>query len=109
VDWDDLGVGGDQAEIRAVVGPESSTSIGAGFCRFSNCRFDWELGYDEVIHVIEGEIAVIRGDQVLRGGPGDVLFLPRGSRVTYAIASSCLLFYAAYPVDWQERMESAHA
>jgi mannose-6-phosphate isomerase-like protein (cupin superfamily) len=33
---------------------------------------------DELFYVLEGEHIVERGDTVLRAGPGDVVFLPRG-------------------------------
>jgi ethanolamine utilization protein EutQ len=102
-------VGGKRAEIRAVVGPEHSDTLGAGLCRFARVRFDWELTYDECLHVLEGAMEVHRDGEVLRASAGDVVFLPQGSAVTYVFDDECLLFYAAYPVDWQERLEAAGA
>lgn len=105
--WADLGAGGDLAEIKPTVTTEHSTTLGAGFCRFERCRFEWKLTYDECVHVLEGAMEVRHGDDVVRAGPGDVVFLAAGSDVVYDFPDRCLLFYAAYPVDWQERMEAA--
>jgi len=103
--WEDLGVEGDLAEIKPLVGPERSQSLGAGLCRFERSSFDWTLTYDECIHVLEGAIEVRTGDDRLRAEAGEVLFLPSGTELTYVVEDRCLLFYAAYPVDWQARLE----
>lgn len=96
-----LGVAGARlAEVAQAVGPERSGTLGCGFARFEGCRFPWELSYDEVVHVLEGSMRVLVGGDELAAGPGDVVFLPRGSRVEYRFDGACTLFFATYPVDW---------
>lgn len=107
--WEDLGAGGTRSEIMSLVGPDRSDSIAAGLCVFEDARFDWKLTYDEVIHVLDGRVEVHAGEQLLRGETGDVLFLPRDTQVTYVFPGVCRLFFAAYPADWQERLEAADA
>lgn len=88
------------AEVAQAIGPEHSSTIGCGFARFAGCRLPWELTYDECIHVLEGTMRVaVRGEELL-AGPGDVLFLPRGSKVEYRFEQACTVFFATYPVDW---------
>jgi ethanolamine utilization protein EutQ len=107
IPWEELGVEGEQAQIRPVVGTDVSDSMAAGLCRFTRTRFAWQLTYDECIHVLEGRMEVRReGEPPLVADAGEVIHLPRGSDVEYVIADRCVLFYAAYPVDWQERMEA---
>jgi ethanolamine utilization protein EutQ len=103
VGWQDMGLDGRRAEVKTLIGPEHSDSLAAGLCRFEQTTFPWHLGYDECIHVLEGSIEARVGGETLRAGVGDVMFLPRGSDVTYVIEESCLLYFVTYPVDWQER------
>jgi ethanolamine utilization protein EutQ (cupin superfamily) len=102
--WEDLGVGGELAEIKVLVGPDRSESFGLGLCRFSRVSFDWTLSYDECVHVLEGAMEVRIGDDVLRAESGELLFLPNGTELTYVVDDHCVLSYTAYPVDWQERL-----
>lgn len=105
--WQDLGVDGGRADIQPLVTTAHSRTLGAGFARFEDVAFDWTLTYDECIHVLEGEMEVRHDGGTLRAAAGEVVFLPSGSAVTYAFPGACRIFYAAYPVDWQERMEEA--
>jgi len=107
--WEDLGVGGARAEIKPIVTPRESRTFGAGFARFERTRFDWRLTYDESIHVLDGALEVVHAGATVRASAGQVLFLPAGSDVTYVVPEACHLFYVAYPVDWQERLEAGDA
>lgn len=104
--WESLGVDGAAlAEIKPVVTKEISSTLGAGFCRFARCSFPWRLVYDECVYVIEGRLEVEHNGQKVIAGPGEVAFVPAGSEVVYSIPDTCLLFYAAYPVNWQELLD----
>jgi len=35
---------------------------------------------DEIFHVIEGQVEVILGDEIVQGKKGDIIYLPRGIR-----------------------------
>ena len=107
--WEDLGVDGDRAEIKPTVTPRESRTFGAGFGRFERARFDWRLTYDECVHVLEGEMEVIHDGTTVRATAGQVVFIPAGSDVTYVFPGTCTIFYATYPVDWQERLEAGDA
>lgn len=102
VAWESLGLDG-EAAVRTVIGTRDSRTLGAGLGRFRDIEFEWELGYDEVIYVLSGGVEVKHAGGVERGGPGDILFVPSGNTVTYRFAGDCEVFFATYPVDWEER------
>jgi ethanolamine utilization protein EutQ len=62
--------------------------------------FPWALDYDEVDLVLEGVLHVLIDGRTLEGKPGDVLYLPKGSRVTFSTPSRTKVFYVTYPADW---------
>lgn len=102
--WEPLDVPG-EAQVRTVLGPGDSESLGAGFARFVDVTFDWELGYDEVLHVLEGRVTVEHGEGTFEAQSGDVVLIPSGNRVTYSFRGACTVFFATYPVDWAERSD----
>lgn len=49
-------------------------------------RFTWTYGFDEVVHVIDGEVFLTdRSGKERRAGPGDVIFFPAGTKVTWRV------------------------
>ena len=60
----------------------------AGVLTWEKSSFPRELETDEIDIVIAGELEISAGDKTLRGGPGDMIYLPRGSAVVYTTASS---------------------
>jgi quercetin dioxygenase-like cupin family protein len=48
----------------------------------------WHEFEDETLYVLEGELEAYLGDQILRIGPGEVLFIPRG-QLRIAFAGEC--------------------
>ena len=64
--------------------------------------FPWTLTYDEMDIVLEGELVITRDDEQVRGGPGDVIFIPKGSAITFGTPSYARFVYVAYPANWSE-------
>ena len=56
------------ARIARLVGPENSTSMGAGVATFDGCSIEWTILYDELIVVLEG---VFRLQHRRRGAQDD--------------------------------------
>ena len=90
---------GDQAQVAALVGPDDGTTLGAGYVRMTGASIPWTIKYDEVILVIEGALTVETDAGVLSAGPGDTIWLPAGTRLTY-VAEDALVFYAIQPNQW---------
>lgn len=102
VAWESLGLDG-VAEVRVMVGPDRSRTIGAGLVRFRDISFEWSLDYDEVLYILAGQVTVEHDGRTVRGSVGDVILLHSGSSVTYRFEGACEAFFATYPVDWEER------
>jgi ethanolamine utilization protein EutQ len=62
--------------------------------------FPWTLTYDEVDYVLEGVLQLTVEGRVIEGRPGDVLFIPKGSKVVFGTPSRTRIFYVTYPADW---------
>ena len=61
---------------------------------------DWPLDYDEMDYVLEGVLHIGIDGRVLEGKPGDVIYLPKGSKVVFGTPSRTKIFYVTYPADW---------
>jgi ethanolamine utilization protein EutQ (cupin superfamily) len=62
--------------------------------------FDWSLDYDEVDLVLEGVLQIHIDGRVLEGLPGDIFYIPKGSKIRFATPSRTRVFYVTYPADW---------
>ena len=74
--------------------------MAAGVMSLRQGSFDWTLDYDEVEYVIEGELQITTEQQRVVGRPGDVIAIPKGSRITFGTPSWTRFLYVTYPADW---------
>ena len=93
--------------LRDVVTQSDGAPMAAGYMALDATQpdggvFPWTLTYDEVDIVLEGELVITRGDEQVRGGPGDVLFIPKGSAITFGTPHYARFVYVAYPANWSE-------
>jgi ethanolamine utilization protein EutQ len=86
--------------LRDVVGAAEGLPIAAGVMSLREGSFPWDLDYDEVEYVIEGELHITTADQRVVGRPGDVIAVPRGSSITFGTPSWAKFLYVTYPADW---------
>jgi ethanolamine utilization protein EutQ len=63
--------------------------------------FKWKLDYDEIDVILEGELEIIRGSEIIRGGAGDILYIPKGSEIEFRTPAQVRFVYITYPADWQ--------
>lgn len=84
-----------------VITREQGSPMSAGFMRFGRAdAFAWKLDYDEVDYVIEGVLHITIDGRVVEGHPGDVLFIPKGSSITFGTPNCTRVFYVTYPAEW---------
>jgi ethanolamine utilization protein EutQ len=83
-----------------VVTAADGLPIGAGVMSLREGSFPWTLDYDEVEYVLEGELHLTCGDQMVVGRPGDVIAVPKGSSITFGTPSWARFLYVTYPADW---------
>jgi ethanolamine utilization protein EutQ len=86
--------------LRDVVGAEHGLPMATGVMSLRRGSFPWTLDYDEVEYVIEGELHITTADQDIRGRPGDVIAVPKGSSITFGTPSFTRFLYVTYPADW---------
>ena len=92
---------GEMAEVATVCGPDDGTELGAGYVRMTGAEIPWQIKYDEVVLVVEGALTIRTEGGDLSAGPGESIWLPAGTELTY-IAEDALVFYAIHPANWTE-------
>ena len=98
------GPGPDQ-QVRAldVVTSRDGSPMGAGYLSLTEGSFPWTLDYDEVQIVLEGELHLGGDGDGVVGRPGDVLFVPKGSSITFGTPTWAKFVYVTFPADWAEQ------
>ena len=97
----DVGDPAQRAYTRDLFTLEQSPRLGAGLMELRGSDFPWELNYDEVDYVIDGHLTVADGDRRAEAGPGQVILIPKGSRIRFQ-ADYARFLYVTYPADWQK-------
>ena len=99
-----LASAGTDVRLRDVVTSADGSPLAAGYMTLDAAQgageFPWTLTYDEIDVVLEGELVITRGSEIVRGGPGDVIFIPKGSRITFGTPNHTRFVYVAFPADW---------
>ena len=96
----DTGNAADKVYTRDLLTLEESPRLGLGLMTMEDTTFPWHLEYDEVDYVIEGRLDIIVGDEVLSAGPGELLFIPKGSDIKFSVNGKARFIYVTYPADW---------
>lgn len=92
---------GRNVQLKDVVTAADRSPMSAGFMAWSAAdSFAWELTYDEVDYVLEGELHVTIDGRVVEAKAGDVVFIPKGSRIIFGTPTSVRLFYVTHPASW---------
>ena len=82
---------------------EQSPRLGAGLMEMENTTFSWTLNYDEMDYVIEGELSILIGGEKVTAGPGEVIYIPKGSSIQFSVQGRARFLYFVYPADWQNQ------
>lgn len=90
-----------QVYTRDLLTLEESPRLGLGLMTMDKTTFPWHLDYDEVDYVIEGRLDVISGDEVMSAGPGEIIFIAKGSDIQFSVKDKARFIYVTYPADWQ--------
>lgn len=62
--------------------------------------FPWALDYDEIDLVLEGVLHIVIEGRTIEARTGDVVHIPKGSRIVFATPSRVRVFYVTYPAAW---------
>jgi ethanolamine utilization protein EutQ len=89
--------------LKDVVVTEDRSPMGAGYMSLDKGEMQWTLTYDEIDIVLEGELLITRGNEQVRGNTGDVIYIPKGSSITFGTPSWARFVYVVFPVNWNEK------
>ena len=85
-----------------MVGTAEGLPFGGGVATLSNILIgDYEMTVDDFLVVIEGHARICCDGESFAIGPGDAIFLPRGSIVDFEVPDRLVWSYAASPVDFR--------
>ena len=95
------GRAGDRVWTRDLFSLEEAPRLGCGLMVMEDTTFPWELRYDEMDYVIEGRLDILVDGRTVSAGPGEVVHIPRGSRIQFSVRGRARFLYFVYPADWQ--------
>lgn len=99
----DTGRAGNRVYTRDLFSLSESPRLGAGIMEMTDTTFPWTLNYDEMDYVISGRLDIlIDGDRV-SAGPGEVIYIPKGSKIQFSVTGHARFLYFVYPADWQSQ------
>lgn len=93
---------GANVRLKDVITSQDDSPVAAGYMTLENSSFPWTLSYDEIDIILEGELVITRANEVVQGGAGDVIFIPKGSSIVFSTPSKARFVYVTYPADWKE-------
>jgi ethanolamine utilization protein EutQ len=93
---------GTNVRLKDVITDGDGSPMATGYMALDKGEFAWTLTYDEIDVVLEGELVITRGSDVVRGGPGDCIFIPKGSTITFGTPSHTRFVYIAFPAEWNK-------
>ena len=89
--------------LKDVVVTQDRSPMGAGYMSLDKGEMQWTLTYDEIDIVLEGELVITRGNEQVRGKTGDVIYIPKGSSITFGTPNWTKFVYVVFPVNWNEK------
>ena len=99
----DTGNPGDRVYTRDLFTLEQSPRLGVGIMEMTDTTFPWTLNYDEMDYVVEGRLDVLCNGRKASAGPGEVIYIPRGSEIQFSVTGHARFLYFVYPADWQNQ------
>ncbi len=96
----ELATPGANVRLKDVITSKDGAPMAAGYMAMERGEFPWTLTYSEIDVVLEGELVITRGSEVVHGGPGDCIFIPKGSKISFGTPTYARFVYVTYPADW---------
>ncbi|MGH7721134.1 MAG: cupin [Gemmatimonadaceae bacterium] len=91
-----------QIFLADVLDSSNSDTMSVWFGRYGAGESnEWIVTYDEMIVVIKGRYTVRGDDGAKTAGPGEVIFLTKGTKVTYSAEEETHVVGSTYP-HWQD-------
>jgi ethanolamine utilization protein EutQ len=83
-----------------IVTATHGSPMAAGLMSLREGSFAWTLDYDEIDYVLEGELHIESAEGTVVGLPGEIVFIPKGSRIKFTTPSWTKFLYVTFPAEW---------
>ena len=88
-------------KLKDVVTGADRSPMSAGFMAWlREDSFAWTLDYYEFERGLEGTLEITVDGRSVRAHEGDVVFIPKGSKIVFGTPSSVRVFYVTHPASW---------
>lgn len=95
--------GREDVKLKDVTSLDEAPRMGCGIMELTDgASFEWTLTYDEYDIVLEGNLEIEIDGRIVAGGPGDVIYIPKGSHIHFQTPDRAKYAYTVYPANWQE-------
>lgn len=99
----DTGRSCDRVYTHDLFSLEESPRLGAGLMEMEHTTFPWTLDYDEMDYVIEGQLSILIDGRTVTAGPGELVYIPKGSAIQFSVPEKARFLYFVYPANWQKQ------
>lgn len=103
VDRMDTGNPTDRVWTKDLLTLEESPRLGCGLMVMERTTFPWTLNYDELDYVISGRLDILIDGHKVSAGPGEVIYIPKGSSIQFSVEEKARFLYFVYPANWQQQ------
>lgn len=101
----DTGNPNDKVYLTDVFTLEENDKLSCGVMEMEESAFDWTLNYDEIDYVIDGTLEIIIDGRTVTGNRGDIILIPKGSKIKFSAPNFARFLYVIYPANWQDTIE----
>ena len=98
----DTGNPKDQVTTTDLFTLQESPRLGAGLMEMKETTFPWTLTYDEIDYIIEGRLEILIDGRKVVGEAGDVILIPKNSKIEFSAPNYAKFLYFVYPANWSE-------
>lgn len=94
--------GRNDVRLADVTTLEEAPRMGCGIMELTDgADFEWTLTYDEYDIVLEGTLQIQIDGRIVTAGPGEIIYIPKGSPIHFKTPSYAKYVYTVFPADWQ--------
>lgn len=93
----------DRVWLKDIYDLEESPRMGCGIMELEDTCFEWTLQYDEIDYIIDGSLDIIVDGRTVSSKAGNILLIPKGTKVKFAAEGKVRFMYVVYPANWFEQ------
>jgi len=82
---------------RILTRKHGNPPFGIGVTEHTAGVVDLDLNYDEAIYLLDGDLTVVAGSERFVMQPGELLWMPRGRKISYEVEQACRYLYVTSP------------